>query len=62
MKDLRHKYGSVDEDELEDDELEIRRQGKDMKFPADKEIDELAASVYEFLYSSDSSFDVDGLF
>lgn len=62
MKDLRQKYGSVDEEELEDDELEIRRQGKDMKFPRNKEIDELAATVYEFLYSGEGGFDVDALF
>lgn len=62
MKDLKQKYGSVDEEELEDDDLELRRQGKDMKMPANKEIDELAASVYQFLYSGDSDFDIDGLF
>ncbi|XP_018571112.1 uncharacterized protein LOC108910840 isoform X2 [Anoplophora glabripennis] len=61
MKDLRQKYGNVDEEELEDDDLEIRRQGKDMKLTSTKEIDELAASVYEFLYSGDGGFDIDGL-
>ncbi|XP_074027053.1 uncharacterized protein [Leptinotarsa decemlineata] len=64
MKDVRDKFSGVADDELESD-MDLSRTGKAMDFPkADKEreIDDLASSMYEFLYTSDSNLDVDELF
>ncbi|KAG5896396.1 hypothetical protein JTB14_009601 [Gonioctena quinquepunctata] len=62
MKDVREKFNGVADDELDAD---FRRTGKAMDFStneSEKEIDDLAASMYEFLYASDSSLDVDEFF
>lgn len=58
MKDVREKFSGVADDELDGD-MELRR-GKAAKLPqsgTEKEIEDLASSVYEFLYTSDSNFD-----
>lgn len=60
MKDVREKYAGVGDEDLDDD-VEIRRQGKDMKFEKDGEMDSLATDIYEFLYGSDTSLDLDSL-
>ncbi|XP_072387274.1 uncharacterized protein [Diabrotica undecimpunctata] len=64
MKDVREKFSGVSDEEFDSD-LDLRRAGKDMKFPKtdqEKEIDNLESSIYEFLYASDSGMDLDGLF
>lgn len=64
MKDVREKFSGVSDEELDGD-LELRRTGKDMKFPnvnEEKDIDALEASMYEFLYASDSNIELDGFF
>lgn len=64
MKDVREKFSGVADEEL-DTEMDLRRTGKATKLPpneSEKEIDDLAASMYEFLYASDSSFDAEELF
>lgn len=65
MKDVREKYAGVTEDDFESGDVELRRTGrqsKDSKLDSqEKEIDDLAGSMYEFLYASDSGFDVDGI-
>ncbi|XP_060517912.1 uncharacterized protein LOC132696847 isoform X2 [Cylas formicarius] len=62
MKDVRDKYAGVSDDELDAD-MELRRQSKSTKLPSDKEkeIEDLTASMYEFLYASDGGFDIDGI-
>lgn len=64
MKDVREKFSGVDDEELDTD-MDLRRAGKAAKLPpneTEKEIDELASSIYEFMYASDSSFDAEELF
>ncbi|KAL1513383.1 hypothetical protein ABEB36_002802 [Hypothenemus hampei] len=66
MKDVREKYAGVTDDDFDGGDVELRRtgrQGKATKLGNDqeKEIDDLAASMYEFLYTSDSGFDIDGI-
>lgn len=60
MKDVREKYTEVGEDDF-DDEVGIRRHGKDMKLD-DKDIDDMATSMYEFLYGSEANLDLDSVF
>ncbi|KAJ8960808.1 hypothetical protein NQ318_020104 [Aromia moschata] len=62
MKDVREKYAGVMEDELDGD-VELRRTGKASKLPetdGEQEIEDMSESMYEFLYASDSGFDIDG--
>lgn len=59
MKDVREKYSGVSEDDFDED-VPIRRSGKDMKLQ-DKEIDEMASSMYEFLYGGDSGMDLESV-
>lgn len=65
MKDVREKYAGVTEDDFESGDVELRRTGRQSKASKldsqEKEIDDLAGSMYEFLYASDSGFDVDGI-
>lgn len=60
MKDVREKFSGVNEDDFEED-VPIRRSGKDMKLN-NREIDEMAASMYEFLYGGDTSLDIESVF
>lgn len=60
MKDVREKYSGVSDEDFDGD-VEIRRQGKAAKLNKDDEIDDLAASMYEFLYASDSNFDLESI-
>ncbi|XP_066155467.1 uncharacterized protein [Euwallacea fornicatus] len=60
MKDVREKYAGVSDDDFEGSDVELRRTGRKMD-SQEKEIDTLAASMYEFLYASDSGFDIDGI-
>lgn len=62
MKDVREKYAGVAEDDFDGGDMELRRTGKASQFAADKEVDELASSMYEFLYGSDSNFDIENIF
>lgn len=58
---MREKYPEVGDEDFDSD-MEIRRQGKSAKLPEDdSQIDELADSVYEFLYASDSSMNIDAM-
>lgn len=60
MKDVREKYAGVPDEEFDHD-VEVRRTGKNTRLPNDDgEIDQLAASMYDFLYGSDSNLDIDG--
>lgn len=67
MRDVREKYAGVTEDDFEGGDMELRRTGRDGKAASlgnqdqESEVDNLAASMYEFLYASDSGFDVDGI-
>lgn len=63
MKDVREKYAGVADDDFESGDVELRRTGRRGKAgnDQDKEVDDLAASMYEFLYASDSGFDIDGI-
>lgn len=58
MKDVRERYTDVSDDDFESD-LEIKRQGRFMK---EENLDELAASMYDFLYGSDYNINLDNLF
>lgn len=66
MKDVRDKYSGVTDEEF-DSEFDLRRAGRARKLPASDEeesngeIDELASSIYEFLYASDSNMDIDSI-
>ncbi|KAK9879761.1 hypothetical protein WA026_006823 [Henosepilachna vigintioctopunctata] len=60
MKDVREKYVGVSDDELDED-VEIRRQGKSAQDGNEAEIDALATNVYEFLYASDPSLDIENI-
>lgn len=55
MKDVREKYTDVTEDDFDPD-VEIRRQGRHMK--NNENLDELAVSLYDFLYGNDSELDI----
>ncbi|XP_044751821.1 uncharacterized protein LOC123311795 [Coccinella septempunctata] len=59
MKDVREKYAGVADEDLDDD-VEIRRQGRDQKL-GEKDMDSLATDIYEFLYGSDTSLDLDNI-
>ncbi|CAG9768984.1 unnamed protein product [Ceutorhynchus assimilis] len=64
MKDVREKYAGVADDDFESGDVELRRTGREgklMNSDKEKEVDDLAASMYEFLYASDSGFDIDGI-
>lgn len=62
MKDVREKFSGVSDDELDGD-MDLRRTGKAAKMPDnDKELEDMASAMYEFLYTSDSGLDDDGLF
>lgn len=61
MKDVREKYAGVTDDDFDGGDMELRRTGKASKLNEEKEIDELAGSMYEFLYGSDSSFDIENI-
>ncbi|ENN79515.1 uncharacterized protein LOC109534792 isoform X1 [Dendroctonus ponderosae] len=66
MRDVREKYAGVTEDDFEGGDMELRRTGRHGKAASlgtdeESEVDNLAASMYEFLYASDSGFDVDGI-
>lgn len=58
MKDVREKYTDVGDDDFES-ELDIKRQGRDMKDVDTME--DLAGSMYDFLYGSDSNLDLDNV-
>lgn len=59
MKDVREKYAGVTDEDL-DGEMEIRRQGKAMKFDeTEHEVNELATSMYDFLYGTESGVGID---
>ncbi|XP_076256865.1 uncharacterized protein LOC143194162 isoform X2 [Rhynchophorus ferrugineus] len=64
MKDVREKYAGVSDD-FENGDVELRRTGRQGKAEKiddkEKEIDDLASSMYDFLYASDSGFDIDGI-
>ncbi|KAJ8978177.1 hypothetical protein NQ317_009665 [Molorchus minor] len=61
MKDVREKYSEMTDDELDSD-IEVRRsKGMRMSNDSEKEIEDMSDSIYEFLYASDSGFDIDGL-
>ncbi|XP_045471460.1 uncharacterized protein LOC123678469 [Harmonia axyridis] len=60
MKDVREKYAGVTDEDLDDD-VEIRRQAKDLKSGHEEDLDSLATDIYGFLYGSDSSLDLDSL-
>lgn len=60
MKDVREKFSGVSEDELEG-EMDLRRTGKASKFENDRELEDMAAAMYDLLYTSDSGFG-DGFF
>lgn len=59
MKDVREKYSGVADDDFDGGDMELRRTGKATKIDAD--VDELASSMYEFLYGSDSNFDIENI-
>lgn len=63
MKDVREKYAGVTEDDFESGDVELRRTGRQGKalMSENDEVDNMAASMYEFLYASDSGFDIDGI-
>lgn len=52
MKDVRERF-SAEGDNMEEPEVEIRRAGKAERME-NQDLDNLASSVYEFLYGSDS--------
>lgn len=61
MKDVREKYAGVTDDDF-DGEVELRRTGKAKKLPGentDQEINDLANSMYDFLYGSEASAGID---
>lgn len=60
MKDVREKFSGVSEDELEG-EMDLRRTGKTIKFENERELEDMAGSMYDLLYTSDSGFG-DGIF
>lgn len=60
MKDVREKYTGVSEDDFDGD-VEIRRQGRERK-DDDKTMDELATSMYEFLYGNDVTLNIENMF
>lgn len=62
LKDVRERYDGLEEYE---GDVDFGRRSKSMKMPQEGDVDDLAASVYEFLYSGSSSeqeLDIDGLF
>lgn len=61
MKDVREKYAGV-ADDFDGGDMELRRTGKASKIEDDKDVEELASSMYEFLYGSDSNFDIENIF
>lgn len=61
MKDVREKYAGVTDDDFDAGDMELRRTGKAAKMAEDKEVEELAGSMYEFLYGSDSNFDIENI-
>lgn len=61
LKDIRERYDGLEEYESD---VEFGRRGKAMKAPSDGEIDDMAASMYEFLYSSsngEQDLDIGGM-
>lgn len=60
MKDVREKYSGISDEEF-DSEMELRRNGKAMKFDK-SDIDELAVSIYDFLYGTDSGVELESFF
>lgn len=60
MKDVREKYAGVTDEDLDDD-VEIRRQGKDLKSETERDMDSLATDIYEMIYGSDTSLDLDSI-
>lgn len=63
MKDVREKFSGVTEDDFEG-EMDFRRTGKSVNLSGDeteREIDAMANTMYEFLYASESGFDIEGL-
>lgn len=61
MKDVREKYAGVTEDDFDGGDIELRRTGKAARMEEDKDVEELAGSMYEFLYGSDSSFEIENI-
>lgn len=62
MKDVREKFSGVSDDEL-DGEMDLRRTGKAAKTPEnERELEEMASAMYDFLYTSDTGLDDDGFF
>lgn len=60
MKDVREKYAGVADDDFDGSDMELRRTGKASKIDSEN-VDELASSMYEFLYGSDSNFDIENI-
>ncbi|RZC32779.1 uncharacterized protein BDFB_007256 [Asbolus verrucosus] len=61
MKDVREKYTGVTDEEFDSD-VELRRTGKARNLPKSEfEINELASSMYEFLYGTESEINIDSV-
>ncbi|XP_044266373.1 uncharacterized protein LOC123012485 isoform X1 [Tribolium madens] len=61
MKDVREKYAGVADDEFDND-VELRRTGKALDVTkSQEEVDELATSMYEFLYGEENNVNLEGL-
>ncbi|XP_065163473.1 LOW QUALITY PROTEIN: uncharacterized protein [Atheta coriaria] len=60
MKDVREKYAGVADEDFDGDGVEFRRTGRATKETPD-EVDQLASSIYEFLYGSDHTVDIDSV-
>ena len=61
MKDVREKYAGMTDEDFEND-VEFRRTGKAMKMPkSEEQINDLASSMYEFLYGSESNVNIDSI-
>ncbi|GJQ82188.1 hypothetical protein Trydic_g6016 [Trypoxylus dichotomus] len=59
MKDVREKISNISEDDFDGD-TEFRRTGKSMKH--DEDSDDLASTMYDFLYGTDTNFELDNMF
>lgn len=61
MKDVRERYAGVADEEDFDNDLELRRTSKAMDLSkSQEEVDDLASSMYEFLYGGENG-NVDGV-
>lgn len=59
MKDIKDKISTISEEDLDND-AELRRTGKSIKY--EDSTNELAASMYDFLYGVDNGFEMDNIF